>query len=380
VFRYMLQGRERHMGLGSVKTISLAEARDMARTRRRQLLDRIDPIEAREAERAQVALAEAKDKVVTFKACAASCIAAKRRGWKSAKHAQQWRATLDTYAMPVLGDLAVRDIDTPLVLRVLEPIWEAKLETATRLRERLEAVFDYAKATKLRAGDNPAAWRGNLESALASPKEIRKLRPVAHHAALPHAEIHAFMQALREQPGVAARALEFTILTAARTSEAIGARREEIDVELAVWTVPAPRMKGGIEHQVPLSKQALAILRAQPEGEYIFPGMRPGTPLSNMALLALLRRMNRGDITVHGFRSTFRDWAAEQTNFQREVAEMALAHAVADKSESAYQRSKLLERRRPLMVQWARYCDTPAVKGGRVVPISKRQAGAEARS
>lgn len=379
IFRYTLKGKAREMGLGSLNALSLAEARQKARECRRQLLEHIDPIDARDAQRQQVALTKAKDKPVTFTRCAEAYIKANRAGWKNAKHAEQWQATLDTYAVPILGELSVRDIDTALVLQVLEPIWTTKLETAMRLRGRIERVLDFARVKGHRSGENPARWRGHLEQTLAKPRHVRKAQPVEHHAALPYTGINAFVEALRRQPGVAARALEFTILTAARTGEALGAKPEEIDVDKGIWTIPASRMKAGIEHRVPLSPRALAIVKAQPEGEYLFQGMRPGTGLSNMAMLAALRRMGRGELTVHGFRSTFRDWAAECTNFPHKLCEAALAHAIgANKAEEAYLRSKMVEKRRPLMLQWARFCDTPAGRG-RVIPLGRRESGAQAR-
>lgn len=378
IFRFTLKGKAREMGLGSLNALSLAEARDKARECRRLLLDHIDPIEERDARRAQDALAKAKDKPVTFATCAKDYIAANRAGWRNPKHAGQWQATLDTYAAPVLGQLAVRDIDTALVLQVLEPIWTKKLETAMRLRGRIERVLDFARVKGYRTGENPARWRGHLEQTLAKPKHVRSVSPVEHHAALAYKDISAFIEALRKQSGVAARALEFTVLTAARTGEALGMKPGEIDFDRAVWTVPAARMKGGKEHEVPLSRQAIRILKAQPEGEYLFQGSKAGAPLSNMAMLTVLKRMGRSELTVHGFRSTFRDWAANETNFPRELCEAALAHAIGNKAESAYLRSRLLEKRRLLMAAWARYCETP-VRRGHVIPITRRKVAHEPR-
>jgi integrase len=377
VFRFTLNGRAREMGLGSLDTFALTEARNRALACRKQLDDRIDPIDARDALRAQGRLDAAK--ALTFSDCAGKYIAAHRAGWRNAKHASQWENTLKTYAEPVIGKLPVQRIDVGLVMRVLEPIWKEKPESASRLRGRIEAILDWASARGLRTGDNPARWRGHLDSLLPARA---KVRAVTHHPALPYADIGAFMTSLREQDGVAARALEFAILTTARTGEVLGAKLEEIDVEAKLWTVPAARMKSKREHRVPLSKRAIEILRAasaRPNANsnlkqgFIFAGRRPSEPLSNMAMLQLLSRMGRSDLTVHGFRSTFRDWAAESTNYPRELAEAALAHVNADKVEAAYLRGDLFEKRRTFMNAWAKYCET--TKGSaKVLPIRKRRA------
>jgi len=293
IFRYTLKGKSHEMGLGSLNAFSLREARDKARECRRLLHEHIDPIGERNARRAQDALTKAKDKPVTFAKCAEDYIDEHRAEWSNPKHADQWQTTLETYAAPVLGELAVRDIDTALVLQVLKPIWTTKLETAMRLRGRIERVLDFARVEGYRSGENPARWRGHLEHNLAKPEQIRKVRPVEHHAALPYKDVNTFIQTLRNQPGVGARALEFAILTAARTGEVLGAKPEEIDFDNAVWTIPGARMKAGIEHQVPLSPRALAIVKAQLGGEYLFPGMRAGSPMSNMGMLAVLKRMGR---------------------------------------------------------------------------------------
>jgi integrase len=380
IFRYMLNRRAREMGLGPVHTVGLAEARQKALDARRQLLDGIDPIAARQAGRQQRLLEQAK--TITFKACAEQYIQAHRAGWKNKKHAQQWDRTLATYAYPHFGALAVAAVDVGLVRRAVEPIWAVKPETAGRVRGRIEAVLDYAASCGYRQGDNPARWKGHLENLLPQRAKVRR---VAHHAALPYDEIAAFLAALRGQEGVAARALDFAILTAARTGEVMGARWEEIDLANRLWTIPAERMKGGREHRVPLCDAALSLLNdirgndmVSQGDSYLFPGGRakePGNqPLSNMAFLMLLRRMGRGDLTAHGFRSTFRDWAAERTNFPRDVAEMALAHAIGDKVEAAYRRGDLFDKRRQLMAAWAKFCDAPpATAAGDVVAI--RRAG-----
>jgi integrase len=351
VYRYMLDGRPRWMGLGPLALYGLQEARAKALEARRLRHEGIDPIETRRAQRAKARLDAAK--AITFRECADNYVRAHRAAWRNSKHAE-----------PIIGMLPVQSVDTALVLKVLEPIWIKKPETASRLRQRIEKILDYAKVRGYREGENPARWRGHLDKLL---PPISKVRKVEHHAALPYTALPAFLTSLREQEGMAARALEFAILTAARTSEVLGARWSEIDQNAKVWTIPAGRMKAGKEHRVPLSDRALAILKAaKPANEiaeisqqFVFIGGKPGLPLSNMAFLMLLRRMKRDDLTAHGFRSTFRDWCAERTNFPSEVAEMALAHTVGDKVEAAYRRGDMFDRRRGLMQQWAGFCMTP---------------------
>lgn len=370
VYRFSLRKKKRYMGLGSFPAVSLADARTKAGQCRALLQDGIDPIDARKAEQAQAALEAAN--AITFKEAARQYIDAHRAGWKNAKHASQWENTLAAYAYPTIGAVSVQAVDTALVGKVLEPIWAIKTETANRVRGRVERILDWAKSRGLRRGENPARWRGHLEFQLANRA---KVRAVKHHAALPYAELPAFMVELRAQEGFGARALEFTILTAARTNETIGAQRNETNATDKVWVVPADRMKAGKEHRVPLSSHAIAILRAATatkadDNAFIFPGGKWAKPLSNMAMAAVLRRMGHGNITVHGFRSTFRDWAAECTNYPNEVVEMALAHAVGDKVEAAYRRGDLFEKRRRLMADWATYCSAPkAMTRGAVVPI-----------
>jgi integrase len=354
------------MGLGALHTISLAQAREAAREARQLLREGIDPIEDRRAKEAARRLNAVE--TTTFRQAARSYMDAHEKGWRNAKHAAQWRSTLATYAYPTIGDLSVQAIDTGLVLKVLEPIWNEKPETAGRLRGRIEAVLDGAKARGHREGENPARWRGHLDKLLPARAKVRK---VVHHPALPYDDLGAFMKGLRTQNGTAARGLEFLILTAARTGEVIGAKWDEVDLGRHVWTVPADRMKAYKQHRVPLSPAAVAVLEAMEDSKqsnFIFPGTRPGQPLSNLAFLKLLERMERGKLTVHGFRSTFRDWAAERTAYPRELAEMALAHAIADKVERAYRRGDLFERRARLMEDWAAHC---AREGGPadVVPI-----------
>jgi integrase len=358
IFRVKKNGRLRVMGLGPVHTVSLAEAREAARLCRKARLGGIDPIDARRAGRIEERIEAAR--TMSFAECAAAYIAAHRAGWRNTKHAVQWRSTLAAYVYPIFGGLPVQAIDTGLVVKAIEPIWTTKPETASRVRGRIESVLDWAAARGLRQGENPARWRGHLENLL--PKKS-KVRRVEHHAALPYAEISVLMGELRGQEGIAARALAFAILTAARTGEVIGATWAEIDVAARLWTIPAERMKASKEHRVPLSGAAIAILGHMDKGrDKVF-------PISNMAMAMLLRRMGRGDLTVHGFRSSFSDWCAERTAFPSEVREMALAHTVADRVEAAYRRGDLFEKRRALAEAWAKFCDTPAAGAGEVVPI-----------
>jgi integrase len=356
VYRFMLNGRAREMGLGPLALYGLQEARGKALDARRLRHAGVDPIEARNAERARVRLEEAK--TITFKECADSYIKAHRAGWRNAKHAGQWEATIGTYADPIIGALPVQMIDTGLVMKVIEPIWTAKPETASRLRGRIESILDWAKVRGYRDGENPSRWRGHLDKLLPARTKVRK---VEHHAALPYDELPNFITALQAHEGVAARALEFLILCASRTGEAIGARWNEIKLGEKVWVVPAARMKAEKEHRVPLSDRALQILAdmkvdaCNEADAFIFPGGKHGKPLSNMAFLMLLRRMKRDDLTAHGFRSSFRDWAAERTNYPNEVVEMAMAHTISSKVERAYRRGDLFERRRRLMADWATF-------------------------
>jgi integrase len=371
VYRYMIGRKERYMGLGPLARVTLKAAREMADECFRQRRDGVtigdrtyfDPLEIRDARRAADRLEAAK--AMTFEQCARAYLDDHRDSWRNAKHRQQWENTLATYAYPVFGDQPVQMIDRQLVLKALKPIWKTKPETGNRVRGRIEAVLDWATAGDLRKGDNPARWHGNIANALPRRSKVRKVK---HHPALPFAELPAFMAALRVQEGIAARAFEFTILTAARTGETIGATPAEIDRDAKVWTVPAERIKAQREHRVPLAPRVLALLEEMPGGPFIFPGATRGKPLSNMAMLGVLDRMRRGDITVHGFRSTFKDWASERTNFPGEVSEAALAHIVGDKVEAAYRRGTLFEKRRRLMEAWAEFCASKPASGN-VVPI-----------
>ena len=364
--RYMLDGKAREMGLGGLTKIGLADARKKAAAQRLLLVDKVDPLERREAENNAKKIEAARS--VTFDQCAKAYIEAHKTGWRNAKHAQQWTNTLAAYVYPAFGSVPVGDVDVAMVMKVLEPLWTSKPETAGRVRGRIEAVLDWSKVRGFRAGENPARWRGHLDHLLPTRSKIRQVK---HHAALPYRELGAFMRELRTNEGTAAAALEFLILIAGRTGEVIGARWAEIDFKSRVWHVSAERMKGGREHRVPLSRPTMAVLeRMRGQGtDFVFPGLKVGNPLSNMALLGLLGRMGRGNVTAHGFRSTFRDWAAERTNFPREVAEAALAHAIDDKVEAAYRRSDLFEKRRHLMDARAEFCAKPAASAGGVVAL-----------
>ena len=370
VFRYMLHGRARWMGLGPYPLIGLADARARATDARRLLVDKLDPITAREEKHTQGKLQAAKR--VTFAECGIRYIAAHERQWRNAKHRAQWESTLRTYAYPVIGTLPVAAVDTALVQKVLTPIWNDKPETAKRLRGRIEAVLDYATVAEYRTGPNPARWRGHLSHMLAKPTAIR---PVEHHAALPYAELAVFIAELRKQDSIGARALEFSILTVGRTSEVLGARWSEINLGNKLWTIPGGRMKAGKEHVVPLSPRAVEILEVLKSDKhsvegYVFPGRQHKRPLSNMAFLMLLRRIGRDDLTAHGFRSTFRDWAGDRTSFDTQTIEFALAHGISDKTEAAYRRGTAIEKRRQLMTHWADYCASPATADtAKVVPI-----------
>ncbi len=355
IFRYSLRGRPREMGLGSLRKVSLAQARNEVRDYHSLLRNHVDPIQERERRRAEAVLAGTK--LITFKEAAERYIASHRRGLKNPKHATQWATTITTYAEPILGKLWVRDIDTGLVHKVLEPIWTTKPETASRVRGRIEKILGWAKVNGYRQGENPARWKDNLDQLLPNRTKVRKVK---HHEALPYAELPQFMQELRKQSGSPARALEFLILTAARTGEVLSARPSEINPQEKTWTVPAERMKGGLEHVVPLATRALELTERGSE-QYVFPGHHPEKPLSNMAMLMLLERLGYGHVTVHGFRSTFKDWARDRTNFENYVSEAALAHAVGDKVERAYARSAVLAKRGKLMKAWAGYCASKPV-------------------
>ena len=374
ILRYMVAGKAREMGLGPYPAFGLADARERRNAERQRIADGVDPIEARDEREQAKKVAQAKKS--TFSDCVDRFLAAKSVEWTNTKHRAQWRSTLDNYAAPHFGALPVQAVDTDIVLKALTPIWTTKTETASRVRGRIEAVLDWATASKLRSGENPARWRGNLDKLLPKPGKIAK---VEHHPALPYRDVYAFLQLLANSDATAARALETVIYTGLRTAEVIGAKWDEIDFDAGVWTVPAARMKMKKQHRVPLSAPAVRVLRtcyALRVNDYVFPSPnstagRP-RPLSNMAMLTLLKRMKRTDITPHGFRSTFRDWAAEQTNFPRELCEMALAHTVGSDTEQAYQRGDLLEKRARLMSAWATYCNTKPNDAATVTPINRK--------
>jgi integrase len=374
VYRYGAGGKH-SMGLGAYPTISLKEARNKAEDFRRLRQNGIDPRQHRDSMKRQNEVDAAKAK--TFQQCAEAHIEIKKAGWKNAKHAQQWANTLATYAYPVFGHLSIADIDTPLVLEVLNPIWETKTETATRVRGRIESVFSYAKSMGYFIGQNPAAWKDNLGAILAEPSTVTQ---VIHRPALSFTKMADFMAKLRSRPAFSARALEFQILTAARPDQARSATWDEISWDEKngnVWTIPAERMKNrkgkGVEHRVPLSYAAMEVLdtmrQIQTDG-YIFPGNRPNRPLSNGAILRLMERMGVGksDAVPHGFRSTFRDWVSETTDHSPEAAEMALAHGIKNKVEASYRREDQLPKRVPLMNDWADYCNGIA-RSDNVVPL-----------
>jgi integrase len=366
--RVKATGKRRDIGIGPFPEIGLAQARDRARELKEQIRAGVDPVaekaRAMAEQRAEVA------KLVTFDEAVKRMLADREAEW-SAKHRQQWRNTLETYAGPVIGDLPVAAIELAHVLEVLRPIWSEKTETASRVRGRIEAVLDWARVHGYRSGENPARWKGNLDAVLPKPG---KIATVVHHPALPWREMPGFMAELRKREGMGARALEFVILTAARSGEVRGATWDEIDLERRLWTIPAARMKAGREHVVPLSDAAVAMLKAlgkPPKGGLVFPAAKGGK-LSDMTLSAVLRRMDAGCVP-HGFRSSFRDWAAEATGYPAEIAEMALAHNVGNAVERAYRRGDMLEKRRRLMDDWARHCNGEKPAGGEVVAIGGRR-------
>lgn len=366
VFRYMLNGKAREIGLGALHTVSLADAREKSSDCRKQISLGVDPLLARKEQDAKNELAKARG--MTFEQCAEAYMEAHISSWQNEKHIWQWRNTMERFAYPVLGKLPVQDIDVALVMKVLEPLWNEKTETASRVRGRIESVLDWASAREYRTGENPARWRGKLENLLPAPSKIQK---VVHHPALPYVDMGDFMVALRAENGIAALALELVILTATRTSETILAKWSEFDLKNKVWVIPSNRMKMRKEHRIPLSEPALKVLKRVADfkvNDYVFTNNRH-KPLSNMAMLKLVHRMGREDLTVHGFRSTFRDWCAEQTNYAREVAESALAHAVGSAVEAAYRRGDLFDKRRLLMDEWARYCSQPKASKGKVLKI-----------
>jgi integrase len=368
IFRWKEDGRHRNMGLGPLDTVSLAEARQKALECRKARLDGRDPIAERREKRMAQRIERAK--TVTFAECASRYIAAHKAGWRNRKHADQWTATLATYVYPVFGELPVAVVDLGLVLKAVEPIWIEKPETASRVRGRIESVLGWATTRGYRAGDNAARWKDHLENLLPARSKVAR---VEHHPALPYAEIGAFVAELRRQESIAARALEFVILTASRTGEVIGARRGEVHLAKRLWVVPGSRMKAGREHRVPLGPRAMAILEEMPKvNDFVFPGARGGG-LGQMSLLQVLHRMGRADLTVHGFRSSFSDWCSERTNFPSELREMALAHAIGNKVEASYRRGDMFDKRRALAEAWAKFIEAPT-SDSEVVPLQRARA------
>ncbi|MGE0531606.1 MAG: tyrosine-type recombinase/integrase [Hyphomonadaceae bacterium] len=351
---YLPGGKVRDMGLGQASHVTLAEAREAAEAARKAARAGADPVALRKEERRR--LVATIENARTFKDCSERFLEMQERRWSNPKHRQQWRNTLSTYAYPMLGDLRVEAIDTNLVLRVLEPIWLEKPETASRLRARIERILYWAQTRGYRSGDNPARWRGHLDHAL----PVGATRATRHHPAMPYAEVPAFFEELKQRRGIAPRALEFAILTGARTGEVVGATWSEIDLEKQMWRVPWDRMKAKREHRVPLSPQAIALLQSlrldRRASDYVFRGWKRGTALCNGALRATLKKMGRSDVTPHGFRSSFRDWVSDETDFARELAEAALAHVVGDKTEAAYRRGDAYAKRTRMMNAWSNHC------------------------
>lgn len=354
ILRATVGKKRRDIGLGGFPTVTLQQARDAAREARALIRSGRDPVEERRAARAALEKAQASN--ITFREAASRCHAAKAPEFRNWKHSRQWISTLETYAFPIIGNMAVAEVDLPRILQILEPIWKTKTETATRVRQRIEAVLTWATVSGFRSGENPARWVGNLKEVLPTPTKVKK---TVHHPALPWPELPEFMISLRRREGTAARALEFLILTAARSGEVRGATWDEIDFAQKVWTIPADRIKAGRQHRVPLSKRALEILKAEPKIEgspFIFTSPR-GTSFSDVALLAVLRRMGL-DVVPHGFRSSFKDWARNKTRYPDEVSELALAHVNSDATRAAYARDELLPQRAKLMNEWAKYLDS----------------------
>ena len=371
VFRYTLSGKRREMGLGSLPVVELSDARTKAAEYRALVARGDDPIKARWVE---------PERVPSFTSCAAQYIRAHRRGWKNTKHARQWVSTLKTYARPVIGTAQVDEISTDDVLKILTPIWTTKTETAKRVQGRIENILDFAAARKYRDPINQARWRGHLDKLLPKPSRVRT---VTHHPAMPYADLPDFMKALRENGSISAQALTFLILTATRTGEVLNAKWDEIDLDTRIWTIPAVRMKARREHRVPLSEETVMILSGLSRiagNHHVFPGSRHGRPLSNMALLQLMRGMGygvdgaNGPYVPHGFRSSFRDWSGEVSSFPRDVAEMALAHVIENKVEAAYRRGDLFQKRAKMMEAWATYLFPPN-SSSKLVTLTRQRQG-----
>ncbi|MFK5914055.1 MAG: integrase arm-type DNA-binding domain-containing protein [Woeseiaceae bacterium] len=369
VYRYQVNGKEKRHGLGSLLGLSLVKARKAADYCRELRAQKIDPMEYKRKLAAEKLLEEAQG--ITFKECAIAFIDSHKAGWKNPKHETYWRNTLNTYAYPVIGDLSVQAIDTGLVMKVIEPIWFTKTETASRVRQRVENILDWAKARGYRSGENPALWRGHIERLLPKRSKVQKVK---HFSAMPYIELPNYFRSLRKIDTLAAKALAFTILTASRTSEARGALKEEISEKEQVWNIPAERMKSGRPHRTPLSDECSKILEEAEnyqKNSFVFPALKKEKSISDAALLKLLKTTHP-ELTVHGFRSTFRDWCAEMTSYPRELAESALAHTLKDQTEAAYQRGDMLEKRRKLMEAWSDYC-LNGKQSGDVIPTKYSQ-------
>jgi integrase len=362
VFYYRFKGKRKEMGLGSATkgNVGLLDARREAAKARALVGEGIDPLDDKAARK------QTERTIPTFGAFADDYVETHKSKFRNAKHIAQWEMTLKTYCQPIRA-LRLNEVDTEAVLKVLQPIWIKIPETASRLRGRIENILDAAKAKGYRTGENPAAWRGHLKTLLPARQKLKR----GHHAALPYDDLPAFMAALRTQDGLGAAALELTILSACRTSEVVKAKGVEFDLGKKVWTIPVERMKAGIEHRVPLSERAIVILKKLllNRAAYVFPGSKRGKPLSNAAMSAVLKRMGRNNITVHGFRSTFSDYVSEQTSFSHETREHALAHQISDKAEASYRRGDQFEKRRKLMEAWASYCDPR--KSAKVLPLKR---------
>ncbi len=371
LFRFMMDGKSRQMGLGSFGTVTLLEARDDALNCKKLLKDGVDPIQERDN---RLTKQKAANKaVLTFKESTEEYLKAHSASWKSVRHAKIWKSSIERYAYPELGSMPVNQIEREHIMRVLKPIWLNKTETAKKLRGRLETILDWATVQDFRKGENPARWRGHLDKLLPKPSEVYNVK---HFAALPYQEINGFMNKLRKREALSALALRLIILTATRSGEARNAIWAEFNMEQAIWTIPAERMKAKKEHIIPLSKEALSIIQSLPHmagNDYLFVGNRSGKPLSDVVFKKLMERMGVTGITTHGFRSTFRDWAAEQTSFPREVIEAALAHQLKDKAEAAYFRSNLLDKRRELMDKWGDYILLPPIENGKVIILSDKK-------
>jgi len=370
VYRYEIKSKERRCGLGAYPTISLLMARDVADEFRKLRTKGIDPIEHKKQIELQKKLEESK--TITFKQSATAYIESHKSGWKNKKHQNQWTNTLQTYAYPLLGNLPVQDVDTDLVIKVLEPIWYTKTETASRVRSRIENVLDWAKVRKFRTGENAARWRGHLDKLLPRPSKIRKVK---NQPALAYAELPEFYKALRNKNTISAKALTFIILTATRTNETLGAKWDEFDFETATWTIPDSRMKDGEEHRIPITFEMLELieeLKIFKQDDYVFPGQQKGKSISDTSVRKNIKQINKNNSFVtHGFRSTFKDWCAEKTNFSKDLSESALAHKIENATRAAYERGDKLEKRRTLMDAWTNYCLSSTPKSN-VTPIKKR--------